>query len=643
MKLFEPITINGMTVKNRIVMPGMGVGFGIRNSRAQAYYEERAKGGVGLMVVAGIMPDALADDQFARGFHEWIAKPVQKYGTKIGPQLWYGNQYPSFWKGGIIPDYVAPSAGSPPGARMMLSFFQDTQCYCRELTIAEIKDIISRYVAASVKAKEVGFDFIEMHGCHGHILPHQFFSPVDNRRKDEYGGSLVNRMRFSIELAKAIRKGIGKNYPFLWRLCAEENLPGGYTFEECTQLCIELEKAGVDTIDVSWGHEHVDETAPVASYAVCPGEERPAATFVPHAETIKKKLKIPVIGVGRIHTPALAEEILQGGRVDMVAVGRQLLADPEWPNKAMENRLDDIKPCILCNHCIRSLDEGPVSCSINPRMGKEEQTKIVPAAVRKSVLVIGGGPAGMEAARIAAMRGHKVTLYEKSNNLGGQLTLASKPPLKRQLGLLAQYYQNQLGKLGVTVKINEEAAEKNITKVKPDAVILAAGSSPTKPEIPGINGKNVVTFDSILTGTTGAGENVLVIGGGQVGCETAEFLVEQGKKVTIVEMLDSMAANIAPRMKQYLLFRLGARGVKMLTGAKCENINDDGATIINRAGRKLIIKADTIVIATGSSPNNRLSQILQTRKIPVITVGDCVSPRRIINAIEEGAKAGREV
>ncbi len=643
MRLFESITINGMTVKNRVLMPGMGVGLGIRNSVAQAYYEERAKGGVGMMVVAGIMPDALANDEWARGFYQWIAIPVQKYGTKIGPQLWYGNQYPSYWSGGIIPEYVAPSAGTPPGARAMLYFFQDIQCYCRELTVKEIKDIINRYAMAAAKSKEVGFDFIEMHGSHGHILPHQFFSPLDNRRKDRYGGSLTNRMRFLIELAKAIRKAVGKNYPFLWRLCAEENLPGGYTFEECIKLCISLEKAGVDAIDVSWGHEYPNETVPPGSYAVCPGEERPPATFVPYAETIKRKLTIPVIGVGRIHTPELAEDILQQGRVDMVAIGRQLLADPDWVKKIQEGRAEDITPCILCNSCIGSHVGQQVSCAVNPRMGREEQTRIIPASVKKKVLVIGGGPAGMEAARVAAMRGHRVILYDKNNELGGQLRLASKPPFKQQLAVLSRYYTNQLKRLGVDLRLHQEANEETLVEIRPDAVVLATGSSPNNPGIKGMDGTNVVTVDRVLNEEVTTGENVVVIGGGQVGCETAEYLAERGKKVSIVEMLDVLIPNLTHELKRYLLFCLGSKGVRMFTSVKCEGITHAGVNIVTRGGRKLMLKGDTVVIATGSSSNNPLLKVLKERFIPTISIGDCVNPRRIINAIEEGEKAGREV
>ena len=309
MKLFEPLTIRGMTLRNRIVMAPMGTNFSLVRGVSRAFYEERARGGVGAIVVGGVLVDALATDKFAGDFYEWIAKPVQAQGAKIGPQLFYGNLYPSNWGLGVIQEWVAPSPGTPPGAKAMLSLLRETQCYCRELTIAEIEDIISRYAAAAKKAKEVGLDFVEMHACHGHNQPHQFFSPIDNRRTDRYGGDLKGRMRFSIEAAQRIREAVGDNYPFFWRLCAEEGLPGGYTLEECLELCAELEKAGVDVIDVSFGHEASYEPAPIASFTPSPGEEQPPATFVPFAEKIKQKVRIPVIGVGRIHTPELAEEV----------------------------------------------------------------------------------------------------------------------------------------------------------------------------------------------------------------------------------------------------------------------------------------------------------------------------------------------
>ncbi|MBW1819098.1 MAG: hypothetical protein JRJ60_18315 [Deltaproteobacteria bacterium] len=436
----------------------MGTNFSLVRGVSMAFYEKRAKkGGVGAIVIGAVLVDALLSNGFARSFHRWVAEPVQAQDVKIGLQLLYTNQYPEYWDEGVVQEWVAPSPGTPPGAQVILPILKETQAYCRELTTGDIDDIISRYAAAAKKVKEAGFDFVEMHACHGHNLPHQFFSPIDNHRSDGYGGHMAGRMRFSIEAARAIRCAMGEDYPFFWRLSAEEGLPGGYTLEECTELCIELEKAGIDVIDVSYGHEANYQPAPSAHFMPCPGEEWPPAAYVPCAERIKQSVSVPVIGVGRIHTRETAEKVLSEGRVDMIAMGRQLLADPLWPRKIAEDRENEITPCLYCNHCVETLETGkPIRCAVNAFMGRENEISISPARKKKSLVVIGGGPGGMEAARLSHLARHFL-LYNLAKQGVTMVTGATCGPITDE-------------GLTITTRRNKQQS------LSADTVVIAAGS-----------------------------------------------------------------------------------------------------------------------------------------------------------------------
>lgn len=380
MKLFRPITIRGMELKNRIIMAPMGTNFRHRNPRARAYFVERARGGVGAIILGGVAIDPLLRDDFIEGIRTWITEPVHAHGegVKIGIQLWHGNQYCPRGKE-VQWEWVAPSPGQPRGTRTLLNNWQEAkECYCREMTVAEIKEVINKYATSAINARQAGFDFVELHACHGHNLCHQFFSPLDNRRSDMYGGDLAGRMRFNIEVALAIREAVGNGYPIFWRLSPEvwegKGLPGGATLADNIILAVALEKVGVDVIDVSFGHEALHEFPP---YKCNPTADDPMGTYVELAAAIKEKVTIPVIAVGRIHQPEVAEKILQQGKADLVALGRQLLADPYWPQKVKEARLDDIRPCISCNACLEAwLSGNPIHCAVNASLGKEEEYTI---------------------------------------------------------------------------------------------------------------------------------------------------------------------------------------------------------------------------------------------------------------------------
>lgn len=373
MRLFEPMVIRGMKLKNRIIMAPMGTGFRIRNERAKAYYEERARGGVGSMIIGGFQVDALLNKSIANGIGPWLLDPVQKHGAKIAPQLWHGNRYPCF--GGSTYEWVAPSSGVPAATKALLkSHYRVRGFSCRELTVSEIREIISRFGVAAFYAKKAGFDFVEVHACHGHNLAHQFFSPLDNHRHDGYGGNAKRRMRFSIELAEAIRESIGNDYPFFWRLSAEEGWPGGIFLQDSVELSKELARVGVDVIDVSFGTELPYDVTETGRYPACPSKKHLMGTFVHFAETIKQKVGVPVVCVGRINSPQVAETILSSGKADLIALGRQLLCDPFWPKKVVEGRIGEIVPCLSCNYCLRQFRSGlSISCKQNNRLGQEWQ------------------------------------------------------------------------------------------------------------------------------------------------------------------------------------------------------------------------------------------------------------------------------
>ncbi len=632
MKLLEPITIRGVEFKNRMVMAPMQVGVGVTSARARAYFLERARGGVGTVMTAALSVDLFnTDDAWGRpgGADLFldrirsIAGDIHQTGAKMGVQLWHGNRFPA-GNGAFRSTSGEPVAPSASGEK-------------RQLTIPEIKEIISRFAQAAVNVRRADIDFVEVHGAHSYLLC-QFFSPVTNRRNDEYGGDLARRMRFGTECVSAVRAAVGNDYPVFYRIGAWEDLPGGITVDDSVQFAAELEKAGADVIDVSIGQV-------VSEGHTAPGPERPEGTFVPWAEAIKRRVKVPVIAVGRFRTPRVAEEVLAQGKADMIAIGRQLIADPHWPEKAITGKSEDIIPCISCNACFETgFSESGLRCSVNAVTGRESELTMEPAPKPKKVMVVGGGPGGMEAARVAALRGHKVTLYERQSELGGQLIQAAVPPHKQELALLKRYLARQLEKSAAQVKLGVEVTPELVEKEKPDVVILATGSMPMIPEIPGISGSKVTTAIDVLSGRADVGEKVVVIGGELVGCETAEFLSQQGKKVTVVRRGPEMASKMFHSNRDALLTRLEKGGILLVTGVKkYVAITEDGLVIIDSEGKRRTLESDTIVLAAGAIPNDQMAKAIEGKVGEIHLAGDCVQPRRIFDAIHDGARLGREV
>ncbi|HXZ38381.1 MAG TPA: FAD-dependent oxidoreductase [Thermodesulfobacteriota bacterium] len=639
--LFQPIRIGKMELKNRIVMLAMTTGYGESDEtvsdRLVNFFAERAKGGAGFIIVpfspvrAGSpVEPGLYEDRFIPGATR-LTERIHAFGAKIASQLI--TSYHVILGSGI-PEVVGPS----PVVNLMM------RCTPRPLTVDEIHGIVEEYAKSARRVREAGFDAVEILVGAGYLL-NRFLSPVSNKRQDQYGGSLENRMRITLEIIASVRKAVGEGFPISVRLNVEEQMGGGHTIEDSKGVAQILEKAGIQVINMytGWHESPVPTVQP----------SLPKGAFAHLAEKIKSGVRIPVVATNRINDPWVAEKILAEGKADLIGMGRALLADPEFPKKAREGRVEEIIPCIACSNCLTEVMGAyrqwgkPVAtfCTVNPVAGKEGHYIPHPAPKPKKVMVIGGGPAGLEAATIAAMRGHRVTLYDRGEELGGRLLLAAIPPYKSEMKALAQSLSARARKAGVRIKLHSEPGRESIQEEKPDALVLALGSTPRLPDIPGSRGQNVVFAEEVLAGSKSVSGSVLVVGGGVVGCETAEFLIEQGKgvtQVTVLEMLDRMANDMSPTYRPFFLARLKRAGIKMMTGARVEEITEKGVRVKQGDGSTWV-EGNAVVLAGGSMANRQLVQELEGIVPEVHVAGDCISPRMVKEAMEEGFLAGWKI
>ncbi len=637
-----------MELKNRIVMPPITTNFasemGGVTERLVDYYAERAEGMVGLIIVEATCVESVLgrlvvnqlridSDKFLPGLAD-LVDAVHLYGAKIALQIHHAGRETTL----EATEGRTPVSASnvpyidmygSPGAVVVRP---------RPLKTSEITELVNKFGEGARRAKAAGFDAIEIHGAHGYLIG-QFLSPYTNKRTDRYGGSFEKRMRFAVEVIQSVRNKVGSSYPILFRISADEFIEGGITPELAKRIATKLEQVGVDAIHVSGSlseSEHMCE-APMAI-------ER--GYMVHLAESVKKVVSVPTITVGRINDPELAEKILQQGRADLVSMGRALIADPMLPLKTMEGRLSEVRKCIACDQgCIGRLFAGlRITCNINPDVGKEKNYRIVRADKVKNVLIAGGGLAGMEAARIATMRGHDVTLYEMNDELGGQFILATKPPHKEELANILEYLSGQMKKLSVKIEMQKEVTLELVEEKKPDAVIIATGAVPQLLDVPGIENKHVVTAWDLLAGRANISNETIVIGGGEVGCETAEYLSESGNNVTLVTRRKhgDIASDMETFNRYLLLKRLKEKGIRIYTETVLERILDEGIFVSNSHG-KHTLKAESIVMASGSKPNNRLHRYLQGRVKELYVAGDCLKPRRSLEAIHEGSWVARQV
>jgi len=636
-KLFEPIRIGTLKLKNRIVMPAMGTNFssedGFVTKRLMNYHVERAKGGVGLIIVEGAYVElrgkgsvrqlGVDHDSKISGLKE-LATAIRANGARAALQLFHGGRQSH---SSIIG--TQPVSASEVFCRM-------TQETPRALTVEEIQDVEEAFAEGARRTRAAGFDAVEIHGAHGYLI-NQFLSPLTNKRTDKYGGDVKGRTRFLLEILELTRDKVGSDYPILCRINGDDYVEGGLTLEETKKIAQVLEAAGVDALHISGGI--YDSPVPVTTGPMA----LPRGNMVHLAAGIKKVVNVPIIAVGRINDPELAETILQEGKADLVSMGRALLADPELPMKTAAGALGDIRKCTACDECIaRLFFNENIACSVNAALGMEEEYAIRKAKVSKRILVVGGGPAGLEAARVSALRGHSVVLYEKSDRLGGQLNLAVIPPHKEEMKSVATYLESQIHRLGVKVILGEEVTPLLVEKINPDVVFVAAGSLPNIPDIPGVGGKNVVTANDALAGRASIKEKVVVVGGGMIGAETAEFLAEKGKKVTVLEMLGRIGIDMVPMVISLLYPRLRRLGVVMITNAKVEEITHDGV-VYEKGGERQTVEADSVVLAVGSKPSVSLMNVLKGKVSELYAIGNAKKPCNMLEAIHEGSRLAREV
>ena len=636
-KLLEPAKIGVMELRNRIVMPPIVTNFaavdGSVTPYMMNYYAERAKGGTGLIIVEATAIDprtGLVLGQPHLDHHRYIVnmarlvEAIHLWGAKCAIQLHHpGRQGDPI----LTEDLVAPS----PIMCKMIGRVP------RELKAEEIENLAEAYAEAALRAKLAGFDAVEIHGAHGYLIT-QFLSPYTNKRTDEWGKDFESRMLFALEVVRRTREKTGPDFPIIFRISGDEFVDGGLTLKETTEIAKRLEQAGVNAIDVSGGNYDSMLTGNIIAPMYVP-----RGGLVHLAEGIKRAVGIPVIAVGGL-TPEMAEEVLNEGKADFIAFGRALIADPYLPKKLAEGKPEEILGCIrCCEGCIGSVFAfKPMTCSVNALVGKEEW-KIERAEKIKKVLIVGGGVAGMEAARVAALRGHEVILCEKSDKLGGHLIAASVPQFKTDIRSPLEYLSKQVRNLGVKIELRKEVTAETVAEINPDVVIVATGSTPLVPEISGIEKPHVVAAIDVLLGKVEVGKKVVVAGGGLVGCETALFLAGEDREITIVEMLPEIATDVEMISRTVLLGKLAEKGVKCLTNMKIEEITDESIIALDKEQKKQIIKTGTVVLALGFKPNNEFYKVLEGKVLELYAIGDCVKSRKIIDAVHEGFFVARQI
>ena len=645
--LFSPVKIGTMKIRNRIAMAPMATDFaegdGTVSQRLIDYYEARARGGAGLIIVEVCTVDGMSpyiprtlglwDDAFIPGLKR-LTDAVHAHGTVIIPQVAHPG-----------PESLGPlfngTTAVGPSSGIMNNL---TRMKCRELAPDEIPLIIGQFGEAARRAREAGFDGLELHAAHSYMLVGSFLSALRNRRTDGYGGDLSGRIRFPLEVVRAIQDRAGDDFPVTLRISAEEQVPGGRSIRETEYIASIFVEAGVAGFHVSSG------VYPDLSWRVIPPTGTPYGLNVASAAVIKKAVKVPVMVVGRIVDPGLAEDIVRRGDADMVVLGRSFLADPAWPAKAASGDIEDIAPCIGCGlGCVRNRETGgDMTCIINPAVGREREMVIKPAGRKKKVMIAGGGPAGLEAARVAAVAGHEVMLYEKDGRFGGQFNLASVPPGKQELSKITRYLARQAEKSGAKLMLNTPVTPELLAQVKPDVLVIATGARPCRPCFQGADGANVFTAQEVLSGGADlAPGRVLVIGGGMVGCELASFLANTGDNITIgrtevivVEMTDDVGTDMFSEGRELLMEKLRHKEVRFITSAAVKEITADGALIERRGSVETITGMDYIVLASGAEPVNELSEA--AAGIPEVhVIGDARKPRQVLDAIREGSETGR--
>ena len=637
-KLFSPMKIGSCTIPNRLAVPAMVTNFctedGLVTDRFVRYLEEKAKGGWGLIITEdyAVNPNAkgyrfipgLYNDAQLEGNRK-LTETIHRYDSKIFCQIYHpGRQSTHFVNGGVQP--IAPSATMDPLLQEMP----------REMTVEEIHGIVADFASCARRCKEAGFDGIEIHAAHGYLIS-EFLSPYTNKRVDQYGGCFDNRARFLDEIYAAVRKEVGADFPVTVRISVNEYLLGGRTEAESFVLARHCEELGFDAIHVSNGMY----ASPATRQIIAPMFSEHAFNMQ-GAQQIKELVHIPVILTNRINDPRMADTLLMMNKADFIGMARGSLADPFLPVKARQGHLSNIRYCIGClQGCEQKLFEGTsITCLVNPRIGLEYESELTPVETPKKVLVIGGGPGGLMAAETAARRGHRVTVYEKKADLGGQFKSAAYPIGKGELATFISSARQNLSDMQVPIHLNTEVTPELLEAEKPDAIIVATGAHPLMPPIPGIDGSHVVTAEDVLLGnvTVPAGP-VVVCGGGEVGGEAAQFVAESHPDVTILEMQPDILNDMMVFTRRCLLSYLKDARVRVLTHAKVQKIEDDKVTYLDQAGQSVSLPAAAVISAFGYRAYNPLEAAARSVCENVQVIGGAVKAGNALTAIAEGYKA----
>ena len=635
--IFKEGKIGNLTLKNRIVMPPMGTNLagpeGEVTDQLIAYYEERAKGGTGLLIVEFTCVDyeygkgfsrqlRLDDDRFIPGIHR-VANAVHNYGAKVFVQIHHaGRQSNSSLINGkqiVAPSTVACAAvGEEP----------------RELTTTEVKELVNKFVQTAIRCQQAGIDGVEVHAAHGYLI-NQFLSPEANVRSDEYGGSFENRMRFIEEIIVGIKEKCGKDYPVTVRVNVDDFTEEGIDLQLGKKICQYLEKLGVDGLHISCGtYDSMDKIIESPLF------EQGWRVYL--SEEIKKEVTIPVITVGSIREPQFVENILAEGKADFVAIGRGLIADPEWVNKTMEGREAEIRKCINCLHCIHSaMGNSHILCTINARAGRElefKELQCLPSDVKRQVVIVGGGPGGMETARVLSLKGYAVTLFEKNNMLGGQLHLVTDPTYKEKMNWHIQYLKDEMKRLNVDIRMNTEATVDEITSLNPHAVFLATGGRPKLPQVEGNNLDHVYTYEEVkLQEKVFSNNKVTVVGSGMICHGTTRRLAEAGNQVTFVEIPTKASKRIGPETRLRLLDKLKTVNVNIVTDHKLVKILPNTIIVEDLvSGKQSEMESEYIVVAMGVEAYNPLEETVRKQLENVFVIGDAAGFASLGDATRQG-------
>jgi mycofactocin system FadH/OYE family oxidoreductase 2 len=638
--LFTPLEIGAFTVKNRIVSTGHLSNFaveGLPSERHFNYWVTKARGGVGLIVTEdqAVHPSGGSESFVIQAYLDDCVEPfrritsaVHEHGAKMVAQLFHpgSNFFPSREEG--LPLW---SAGPIPAGFHVES--------THEMDKEEIQEVIQSFASCAVRMKESGLDGVELMGAHGFLME-QFFSPRTNRRTDEYGGSEENRLRFGKELLATVRQAVGPDFTIGMRISGDQFQRGGLTLDDMKEICAALADTGnVDYLSVSIG----------VGGSVIPPMYVASAAFVYLAAGIKEEVDIPVFCAGRVVDPIKAEDILAKNQADMVAMTRACICDPELPNKAREGRLDEIRYCIGCNEGCwgRSQQKLPISCALNPSVSREEKMKITPAPAKKKVLVIGGGLAGMEAARVAALRGHSVSLCERGHELGGQLQIAARAPGRQDMAEPVRYYRRQFEILGVEVNLGADITQEMVEKQAPDAVVVATGGTAARPSFSGSDNPNVVLARDVLSGKAEVGKKVVVcsMDRSTEGFTTADFLLEGGCEVELL-----IPHPLAPLATEQITFgfimtRIARKGGKITMGLDISSF--DGSMLVLGgvfgSGSEAREGIDTLVVSRGSRANDSLYKALKGHAKELYAIGQCLAPRKMLESTLDGLRVARTI